>query len=363
MGEARGTLFLVGADSDAVAKAAELAHLRFAHFASAADALEVIDGARPVAIVLDAAHDHAHQTCLTLRKSPALAPVALLGYSQHLSDLHFEEWLTSGGDDLIPHGDVNRLTRRLRGLSPAAEVRTTHGIAVVADPDQDHRLLIAHVLRNAGYKITFAASAQQIIKEACAEDAELVICSTRVASDTPGLVRAARAAGILLPWIISAAPKEMADLRRSVVDLERVAVLDAFGPTENLLFLANDHKRAAGAELRLSERMLFGTTVRFRVAGTESDDVGYSFNISTGGLYIRTLAPLENGTDTWIELRPPRTERLVRLEGRVAWKRAHGPNDLATVPAGIGIEITGGSFGDLERFSKGYAAFSREHQS
>jgi hypothetical protein len=88
--------------------------------------------------------------------------------------------------------------------------------------------------------------------------------------------------------------------------------------------------------------------------------VGHSYNVSAGGLYVRTLAPLARGSEAWIELRPPRSDRRVRLEGRVVWTRAFGLNDSATVPPGLGLQIIGSSIGELERYVRSYRAFAAE---
>jgi hypothetical protein len=102
---------------------------------------------------------------------------------------------------------------------------------------------------------------------------------------------------------------------------------------------------------------LFGTAVAFRVAGGAEDDLGFTYNVSSGGVFVRTLAPLDSGQEGWLELWPPRSERAVRLAGRVAWRRAFGPNESATVPPGFGIQLMGGLTGDLERWERGCREF------
>ena len=47
---------------------------------------------------------------------------------------------------------------------------------------------------------------------------------------------------------------------------------------------------------------------RFGFAGRDADDRGFSYNLSLGGLYVRTLSPPEDDI-VWVELRPPRSER------------------------------------------------------
>ena len=113
-----------------------------------------------------------------------------------------------------------------------------------------------------------------------------------------------------------------------------------------------------GVDKRASPRVLYGTTVAFRVAGRDQDEIGFSYNVSASGIFVRTLAPLDAGQEVWLEMWPPRSERQVRLVGTVAWKRSFGPNEAATVPAGFGVRITEGLPGDLARWNLGYEAFA-----
>ena len=254
------------------------------------------------------------------------------------------------------------LTKRLRQIVLAGAVPQVRrrGLAVVADSDRRRRILCARVLRNAGYGVTFAVDAEEALREAAQPGVELVISSASLDAQGDRLAKRARRAGIEAPWVIAAAPRETARVHASVNTLRHVAVYDAYGPPENVLFVANEITRRGVTDARASARVLYGTSIRFRGAGASQDDVGYSYNVSAGGLYVRTLAPLARGTDVWLELCPPRADRRVRLEGRVVWTRGFGPNDAATVPPGFGVQITGGSVGDLERYARGYHTFVAE---
>jgi hypothetical protein len=100
---------------------------------------------------------------------------------------------------------------------------------------------------------------------------------------------------------------------------------------------------------------MYGTTVAFRGAGRERDDLGFTYNVSSGGIYVRTLAPPDED-ETWIELRPPRSDRLVRLVAKIAWRRRFNHNENATVPPGFGAQIIDGARADLEAWNAGNAA-------
>lgn len=349
----------------AVRSAVEKARMHLAIETTAVDAERWLTQNRAGAIVLDVPSRGGEQALLHLRYNPSLANVPILALVDEVTDLAFEEILGWGGDDLTPRGDEEALARRLRTLALAGDVPMSraHGIAVVADADRRWRVLTARALRNAGWRVSFAADATEALREGKQAGVELVVSTAALGSangGAEGLLVEARAAGVNAPWVVAAPPRETQRLRIATRAIEGVAVYDSFGPPENVLFVANELLRGSVPDARKSTRLLYGTTVRFRQAGAGQDEVGYTYNLSAGGLYVRTLAPLTRGCEAWIEIAPPRTDRRVRLEGKVVWMRGFGPNDAATVPPGFGVQIMGGSVSDLERFSRGYHTFAAE---
>jgi hypothetical protein len=145
-------------------------------------------------------------------------------------------------------------------------------------------------------------------------------------------------------------------VREGLHDLQGVAAVDGYAAPENVLFASNE-LRAGGVNNRKSTRLLYGTTVAFRGAGRERDELGFTYNVSSGGLYVRTLAPPDDD-ETWLELRPPRSDRLVRLVVKIAWRRRFNHNENATVPPGFGAQIIDGARADIEAWNAGYAAMS-----
>jgi Tfp pilus assembly protein PilZ len=162
--------------------------------------------------------------------------------------------------------------------------------------------------------------------------------------------------GSQVAWVVVAPPKRMATVRAELAPAGKAAVLDGFAPPENVLFVVNELLSARGVDQRGSARLLYGTAVAFRAAGREEDEIGFSYNVSATGVYVRTLAALEAKQDVWLEMWAPRSERRVRLAGTVAWSRPFGPRGGATVPAGFGVQLKEGLAGDLERWRAGYDA-------
>ena len=346
----------------ALRSAAESLNVGIAHAGRNGDPNAVLDRETPMAVIAAIESSAFGRACALVRRRRALARVPVIGACDHRSELSFAELFHAGGDDLVNVDDPSALVRRIRALRNVKPSRpSTAERAVVVGGDE--LSLYARALSNAGIDPVVASSADEAI--ALSTNARFVIASDEL--DSAGAVAAltqARKAGSTTPWVLVAAPKRVVAVRSAAKELASVGVLDAYAPAENALFMANELCRPAGANARQSARLLFGTSVIFRHAGREEgDDVGFTYNISANGIFVRTLAPLSPGDDVWLEVWPPRSARRVRLAGRVVWQRAFGPDDHATVPAGFALRIEGGLPGDVERWTDGCAALQREQMA
>jgi DNA-binding response OmpR family regulator len=312
-------------------------------------------------------HD-AHAALLESEQSEGLAVEArssmrhvrlpMLALTRNVSDLAFNDAFSWGADDVLPFGEVRPLLTRLRNLprEPAEPPKVGRGNVLIAEADRTRRTVVARVLRNAGYAVTFAVTAQDAASFAERGDLVLAVVNSELVPNARPVVERARAAGSSANFILCCAPRDMRSVREGIVDLSGVAAVDGFAAPENVLFASNE-LRAGGVNNRKSARLLYGTTVAFRGAGRERDDLGFTYNVSSGGIYVRTLAPPDDD-ETWVELRPPRTDRLVRLVAKIAWRRRFNHNENATVPPGFGAQIVDGARADLDAWNAGYEAMS-----
>ena len=328
-----------------------------------AGALEWLDHNQPAAIVAETEASEVASAVFAIRARPKLSNVPIVGAVKNVSDLAFLELFEWGGDDLVELGDTAALSRRLQMLpkQDGTAGARPKGTVLVADADVRRRVLSTRCLRNAGFEVKVASNTDELA-QAWSDPAVVAVMADAEVPETgaEAALKAARSGGNAVPWVISAAPRKMGALALAAQGVEGVMLHDAFAPVENALFCINESLFGFHAEQRASPRLLYGTVVNFRVAGRDSDEFGYVYNVSADGLYIRTMAPLDVGEDAWLELKPPRTERRVRLEGKVAWRRMFGPLQGATVPPGFGVRITGGSTTDTQRYREGYEAFRKD---
>lgn len=321
-------------------------------------AKELLEQAHPQAVVVDVQQDGSENFCLNMRAQASHALTPIVALVDEVSDLAFAGAFSWGGDDVVGTDRKQALLSRLRRL-PVGEITMPisgrRGVAVVADPDRGRRLVRARVLRNAGYQVQFAVTADDLARAGATEPA-LIVVDEELLGGLDVLTRVANDSAVTNALYL-AAPRRIGALANELHSCPHTLVADGFAPPENIVFLANELSRGGSSDKRASKRLLYGTRVVFRGVGREEEDFGYSYNISEGGLYVRTLA-VPDDDHVWIELRPPRTDRFVRLEGEVVWRRPFGPLGFATVPPGFGIRITDATASSRAAWDTGYAAFA-----
>jgi Tfp pilus assembly protein PilZ len=360
MKDSKASLVVLGSlSSDAIAAvgdaAAELdSPIRFVRHATQLHGALAKAEARVV--VFDGSPETARDACDALRGGGATERVVLIAMTRERSDIAFLEMYQWGVDDLVDV-DARSLSRRLRALAaagrpPAMAVRPR---VVVAAPPSRWRMVVARSLTNAGIDARLVESAEEAI--ANSDGATFVLAADDLApSGAVEALAAARLGGSNALWVIAAAAKRVHDIERALRGFQGVACIDALTPPDDVVFVGNELASSAPTELRTSPRVSFGTTVAFRAAGRDGDEVGFSYNVSAGGMYVRTLAPLDIGDEVWLELHPPRSDRRVRLMGKVAWRRGFGRVDTATAPPGFGVRVTCGMGDDRARYERSVAA-------
>jgi DNA-binding response OmpR family regulator len=313
-----------------------------------------LDAHDALAMLLDS--EASEQLAVQTRSSARHARLPMIALSREISDLSFSDAFSWGADDVLPLSSARALLLRLRMLpretpSPPPAGR---GAALVAEADQTRRTVVGRVLRNAGYSVMFAVTPEDAAEYALKSELALAVLNSELAGDYASTIQTARGSGSKANFLLCAMPRDLKTVRAALDGLTGVGAIDAYAPPENVLFASNELKGGA-VNNRRSPRILYGTTVAFRGAGREKDDYGFSYNISEGGLYVRTLAPPEDD-EVWVELCPPRSERRVRVVGKVAWRRRFNHNENATVPPGFGLSIIDGAKGDIEAWNAAYAA-------
>ncbi len=218
-----------------------------------------------------------------------MTPIVAL--AQDVSDLAFAGAFSWGGDDVVTLQNQRALIGRLRRLptEPSLPPSTRRGVAVVADPDRDRRLVRARVLRNAGYQVQFAAGTQEL-ERACDSHPALVVVDEELLG---GDAWSAANDGVAVNTLVLAAPRRLGGLLARFGHMSSTLVADGFAPPENIVFLANELSRGGASDKRSSKRLLYGTRVTFRGEGREER---IAATATTSAWVACTCAPWLNPT-------------------------------------------------------------------
>lgn len=300
--------------------------------------------------------DDAEKLVVQARSLARFSRLPVIAVSETLNDLSFVSAYSWGADEVVPAEPSRSLVLRLRSLPKDAPAlpQETRGAALVAEGDRTRRAAVARVLRNAGFAVRFAVTAEDADRFASDPALVLIVAGTDLVPDARRFVDAARAEQSGVRVVLCCPPRQLKSQRAYLGALAGVTLTDGFAAPENVLFAANELLTGDRSSGRASPRVAHGTGVCFRGAGRETDDHGFTYNLSERGLYVRTLAAPDDD-EVWLELSPPRLDRRVRLIGRIAWRRPFGHSDTATVPPGFGVEIVDGAKRDLALWSDGYA--------
>ncbi|HSC85974.1 MAG TPA: PilZ domain-containing protein [Polyangiaceae bacterium] len=335
-----------GRDLRAIQEAAGELGLEMNQVPVADAARDWVTSARPDVILVQAEDPRALTLSARLRLDPRLVGLPMLGVHVEPRALAFALSLNLGLDDLVQAGQAHALVVRVREALRATSVipPASRGRAVVLEPDELRRAALERALKAAGYDVRFVDSSLEL--EALDLDQSISMLAVSGVSVEVAELLARRRPSPEVPFVLSLDGREEAAARRALAALPRLRTLDLDAPPENVIFLVNELENPQLVNKRASPRELYGEAVRFRVAGQDQEEVGYTYNVSTEGMFVRTLAP-PTQAEIWLELNAPRSMRCVRLEGSVMWRRPFRTTQRAVVPPGFGVKITDGSRRDL----------------
>ncbi len=304
-------------------------------------ALAWLEHHEPEVVAFESSTPKAEQLCQKLRGRKSWGRVPMLALADEPSDAHVEKLFAMGVDDVVPLSAWPAFIARVRALPRVESIHPppARGKAIVADPERQRCDVIGRVLTNAGFDVRYALDRRALEYYSLQTDVALIVVNVELGAPRQ-FIEQARKNKSNAAWVVATRRRDLEEHTRALADLDKVALAPALGAPESVLFIANEllsNRRTA----RSSTRVLHGTLVAFRPAGTDSDDIGFSYNISGDGLYVRTLAVPE-GEEVWLELSPPKHNRRVRLLGRVVWRRGFEGNIGASVPPGFGVQLLDG---------------------
>jgi DNA-binding response OmpR family regulator len=317
--------------------------------ASAEVATSKLSARRFDALILDMTTPGAAMVSLKARGKLVRTRIPVVALVEEEDEVSFARAYRAGADEVLVASRPAALTARLRSLpkSGIPQPGASRGDAVVADADRARAEVLERVLRDAGFRVELAVDGFAARLQVGRPALKVAVLDASL-DEAPALIMQARTRGARCAWIVRERPDGIEALRTALAKLDRVAVVNAYGPPDDVLFEANRLLEPRESDGRADKRQLYGTIVRLKWDGQRDIDIGYSYNVSSVGLFIRTLAA-PSGSTVELELLPPGMETLVKLQAEVIWRREFGATRREPVPAGFGVKVIGG---DVDVWSK-----------
>jgi uncharacterized protein (TIGR02266 family) len=153
---------------------------------------------------------------------------------------------------------------------------------------------------------------------AAAPEVSLALVDLGLADDGAGFVRALRqAAGRPLPIVVFAGTVASAGQVPALLALNVAGYVNEHAATPQILPALAPHLFPDNFNRRTSVRVALGVPVSYRVGQTISGSV--TLDVGKGGLAIRTINPLAQGTSVQVKFRLPGAPADIDAAGCVSW--------------------------------------------
>jgi EAL domain-containing protein (putative c-di-GMP-specific phosphodiesterase class I)/ActR/RegA family two-component response regulator/Tfp pilus assembly protein PilZ len=265
------------------------------------------------------------------RGDPQHHSAPVIAVASQLEESVFLDAMVHGADDVVFSGDQDGMARRIEALSKIERGKgSLDGSVLVIHPDPAHRRRLGRPLFRSGLSVDFAASLAEVRVSDVRPDV-VVVHSAEAEENVDNQVRELLDAPDLPVVVIRETSLNVSDGGRRV---ERTASIPLHVPADHLLFVVNELLNPDLQEQRSSPRRLHATLCAFRSAGRLLPSYGITFNLSRGGLFVRTLDLPQMGDSVWLEFRPPGSEAVVHLRATVAWRTVGG-----ATPPGFAVQL------------------------
>ena len=192
---------------------------------------------------------------------------------------------------------------------------------LVADDTAFVRDRFQTALEAAGHRAIPVKSTAELLRRIRAELAliDLVVLDLRLPGE-PGvdLVRSIRKLDEgRLPILVFSGTIASADEVRDLAALGIAGYVNEYSAPQHILPSLAPHLFPVNFNRRSSPRVVLGIPVQYRFGHTIA--AALAWNLSHGGIAIRTTSPLDAGTKIKVRFRLPGSKRDVEADGRVAW--------------------------------------------
>lgn len=290
------------------------------------------------------------EACRALREEPRTreVPVVMLTAADSAAEV-MQSW-RAGADDFLPKpirlAQLRSKVQAVRAGKGGVPTRLNQALSLLlVDDSRFFRSLLGGGLEHSGFKLLYASSGQEALEQLDRNRER--VAAALVDLVMPGLsgvelLRALRAHPRFLdrPLILLTAREAHPEWTLEVKKLGATVLSKKALPVEALIAEIRNMFAPESAQLRAAERVPFYSVVHYRPTGQPEGDwqSGFAYNVSTGGIFVRTLSALPPGTR--LELQVKFGVRAgAGTRGEVVWANGYGPRSSFSAPIGMGIRL------------------------
>lgn len=322
---------------------------------SGAECLAELEKRQPLLILMDLNMSpmRGDECCQRIKENPAWRhiPVIIITGAENPHEVMYC-WRAAAGDFLPKPISPSQLAAKVRAIQDA-DKRPPPGVErfagkkiLLVEDNRFYRNLVGGTLEQAGLQVLYARDGEEGLalaqEQAHSLDAILV---DLVMPKLPGLelARALRRDSTLAskPVLLMSAIDEIRPGEEKEVErLTGSKVLDKrVLPIDVILGRLFATLQPALVELRASQRVPFFSVVEFSTDGGEWFS-GFSYDVSAGGIFVRTLTPAPVNSPIQVRLTFPGHAHPSCSSGRVAWSNPFRRYYAYSAPVGMGIHLT-----------------------
>jgi uncharacterized protein (TIGR02266 family) len=293
------------------------------------------------------------EVCRRVKENPAWKDVPVIMYTTSDSPHQMMYFWRAAADDVLSKpakpalfaAKVNAV--RTAAAAPQPTARGSGREVLLVDDSRFYRTLLGGALEHEGYKVAYArdgAEARALLEargahfEGFVLDVNLPDCSGLELAEA---IRQRREHP-LTPICLATGFEQTRETQARLMRLRSAAFFEKRTvPADVLVRQLLGRLSPSRPTLRALERKSFFSVVEFCAAGTVGQRMtGFTYDASPGGLFVRTLTPMPEGSKVDIFVRSAsQTEPLV-AEAQVAWANPFRRGQVASAPVGMGLRLT-----------------------
>jgi CheY-like chemotaxis protein/Tfp pilus assembly protein PilZ len=123
-----------------------------------------------------------------------------------------------------------------------------------------------------------------------------------------------------------------------------IYLLDGERPPEDVVRAICGLLQRSPHRLRADQRLPFFSPVLFREPAAVTPGPwrsGFTYNVSSGGLFIKTLVPLRPAAPVEVRICITTAREQIEVTGVVAWSNPYAPKGAFSFPIGMGVQFLG----------------------